>query len=399
MQRRHDIDWVRIFAFGLLVFYHVGMYYVTWDFHVKSPHASTALEPFMLLTGPWRMSLLFVISGVATAFMLDRRPRGFFGSRSWRLLLPLAFGMLVVVPPQSYYQVVEQLPGGYREGFAAFYLRYLSGYHGFCGSDGGCLTLPTWNHLWYLIYLWVYTLVLWLAWRWMPAAVQVRLRAATASVCSGWGALWVPLALLALARLVLVNRFPQTHALVDDWYNHAQYFPMFLLGFLLAFADGFWESLHRRRWIALAVAAVGYALMVKVWYFSGYDDSHPAPYALRVILRVVWAANQWCAVAAAFGFAYRLRNADNAALRYLAPAVFPVYILHQTVIIVLAHDAKPLDLPPLLEGPLLVLLTFLLCFAGYEIIRRVPLLRPPFGLKRMEAAPSGTARTVVPENG
>jgi hypothetical protein len=39
--RRYDLDWVRIGAFILLIFYHVGMYYVTWDFHVKSPHASS----------------------------------------------------------------------------------------------------------------------------------------------------------------------------------------------------------------------------------------------------------------------------------------------------------------------------------------------------------------------
>ncbi|WP_235872353.1 acyltransferase family protein [Pseudoxanthomonas winnipegensis] len=281
MQRRHDIDWVRVLAFGLLVFYHVGMYYVTWGYHVKSAYASATLEPLMLLSSPWRMSLLFVISGVATAFLLQRRPRGFFAQRSWRLLVPLIFGMLVVVPPQSYYQVVEQLPGGYHASYLQFYTRYLSGYHGFCGRDGGCLALPTWNHLWFLVYVWVYTLVLWLAWRLLPAAFWRRLRAVTARACSGWGVLGWPVLLLAVARLALVDRFDQTHALVDDWYNHAQYLPMFLLGFLLAFADGFWEGVHRRPWIALTVAAVGYALMVKVWYFSGYDDAHPIPQALR----------------------------------------------------------------------------------------------------------------------
>ncbi len=26
--RRHDLDWLRIIAFGLLVLYHVGMFYV-----------------------------------------------------------------------------------------------------------------------------------------------------------------------------------------------------------------------------------------------------------------------------------------------------------------------------------------------------------------------------------
>lgn len=49
------------------------------------------------------MSLLFLISGVATAFMLHSRPEGLLYRRSCQLLLPLLFGMAVIVPPQSYY--------------------------------------------------------------------------------------------------------------------------------------------------------------------------------------------------------------------------------------------------------------------------------------------------------
>ena len=71
MERRYDLDWIRICAFGVLVLYHVGMYYVTWDWHVNSPHASHALEPLMLLSSPWRLSLLFLVSGAATAFLWD----------------------------------------------------------------------------------------------------------------------------------------------------------------------------------------------------------------------------------------------------------------------------------------------------------------------------------------
>lgn len=382
MQRRHDLDWLRVIAFGLLVLYHVGMYYVTWDWQVKSPTTHLMLEPFMLLTSPWRMSLLFLISGAATAFMLDKTPAGFLRERSRQLLLPLLFGMAVIVPPQSYYQVVEQLPGGYREGYLAFYAKYLSGYHGFCGADGGCLRLPTWNHLWFLPYLWAYTLLAWLLWRLLPAATFGHVREWTARALRGWRALLVPVALLAVARLLLVARFEQTHALVDDWYNHAQYLPVFLIGFLVAFTTGVWESLQRLRWAALAIAAASYGLLICVWYFAGYGDANPPPLVLRMLLRVAWAADQWCAIAALLGFAYRWRDADSPVLRYLTPAVFPVYILHQTLIIVLAHNAKPLNLPPLLEGPLLVGSTFALCFAGYEAIRRVPPLRPLFGLKR-----------------
>jgi glucan biosynthesis protein C len=51
-ERLFFLDWVRITAFFVLIVYHVGMYYVTWDWHVKSPHTSSAVEPFMMLSSP-----------------------------------------------------------------------------------------------------------------------------------------------------------------------------------------------------------------------------------------------------------------------------------------------------------------------------------------------------------
>ena len=38
--RLYFLDWLRVAAFGLLVLYHVGMYYVSWDWHVKSPFSA-----------------------------------------------------------------------------------------------------------------------------------------------------------------------------------------------------------------------------------------------------------------------------------------------------------------------------------------------------------------------
>ena len=98
--RRVDLDWIRIAAFGVLIVYHVGMYYVSWDWHVKSPHAGTTIEPLMMLSSPWRLSLLFFVSGTAASFALARGHAGFAGARSRRLLIPLVFGMLVIVVPQ-----------------------------------------------------------------------------------------------------------------------------------------------------------------------------------------------------------------------------------------------------------------------------------------------------------
>ncbi len=47
------------------------------------------------------------------------RPGGFLRQRSLRLLVPLAFGVAVIVPPQSWVELVTQ--HGYRAGFATFW--------------------------------------------------------------------------------------------------------------------------------------------------------------------------------------------------------------------------------------------------------------------------------------
>jgi glucan biosynthesis protein C len=400
-QRRYDLDWVRIGAFMLLILYHVGMYYVTWDWHVKSPHASATIQPLMMLSSPWRLSLLFLVSGVATGFLLARQGSArFLGLRSTRLLIPLVFGMLVIVPPQSYLEVVEKLR--YAGGFAEFYRLYITGFHGFCrGSD--CLIMPTWNHLWFVAYLWVYTVALYIAVRIAPPVIPWLRRLAERRL-SGIGILLWPLAYLCAIRLGLGQRFPANHALIGDWYNHALYFGVFLLGFALAGARGAWAAMERTRWITLGLAVLGWAyLTAYIGAYSG-DDAGTPPLAVRLFALLSYGAEQWLAIAAIVGFAHRHLTHDNAARRYLTSAIFPVYILHQTVIVVVAHALKPSNLYPPVEGVLLVLVTAATCFLCYEAIRRLRLLRPLFGLEAGAARPralksggSAVARRPAPE--
>ena len=391
-QRRYDLDWVRIGAFLLLIFYHIGMYYVTWDWHVKSPHASPAVEPLMLLTSPWRLSLLFLVSGVATAYLLERRgARGFLGRRSVRLLVPLVFGMLVIVPPQSYLEVVEKVQ--YAGSYGEFWGLYLTAYQGFC-RDGDCLILPTWNHLWFVAYLFVYTLILYAVVRAVPGLVP-RLRGWIERRFVGLGVLLAPIAYLAAARMLLAVRFPSTHALLDDWYNHAVYAPIFLLGFALAGARAPWETIERLRWHAFGFAVLGWVFLC-VWHGLANADALPSSVGLRRAWQLVFSVQIWLAIVAVLGFARRHLNRDNAARRYLTAAVFPVYILHQTIIVVAAHALKPARLDPFLEGAVLVLLTAALCFLGYEAIRRITVLRPLFGLAA--AADGGHAPARVPRS-
>ena len=389
-QRLFFLDWVRILAFFVLIAYHVGMYYVSWDWHVKSPHAGHGPEPFMLLSAPWRLTLLFFVAGVASRFLLEKMGSlNFLGRRSMRLLLPLIFGMLVIVPPQAYLEVVEKL--GYTGGYGDFMRLYISGYDGFCRED--CLSLPTWNHLWFVAYLWVYTLVLGLVATLFGMPRIAAIGTGAARLLQGWQLLVLPALFLALMHQLLAERFPSTHGLFDDWHNHATYLPFFLLGALVARSSALWQAMQARRWTALTMALAGWVGIV-LWFAADHDRHSAQQMAIMVpLIRLVYGFCAWGAIVAACGFARRHLNADGPARRYLTDAVFPVYIAHQTLIVVLAHGFKPLGLAPGLEAALLMALTAGASFALYEAVRRVAVLRPLFGLLWRAERPARDAAT------
>lgn len=383
------LDWLRILAFFILVLYHVGMYYVSWDWHVKSEVIVPGLDAFMLLSAPWRLGLLFLVAGAAGSMALARLGgAAFVRRRSLRLLLPLLFGVLVVVPPQSYFEVLEDV--GYDGGYLRFLGLFVSGYGGFCDHDG-CLFMPTWNHLWFVPYLWAYSLVLVavaaLAARAARPDPQLRaLAGRLAAALHGWKLLVLPAACLALARIVLLPRFGETHMFVDDWFNHATYLFLFLLGALLARFPGSWPRLARLRWHALGIAASGWAMTVLWRALFAHPIAGVDAYAFFPLMAGVHAATAWSAIVAACGFASRHLERDGPARRYLVAAVFPVYIVHQTIIVTLAHLFKPFGLGPGVEAPVLVVLTLTLSFASFELVRRLALLRPLFGLPMKTAS-------------
>ena len=374
------LDGLRVAAFALLIPYHVGMYYVTWDWHVKSPAAGTALEPFMQLSSPWRLGLLFLIGGAACQGLFARRGAlGTVKDRSLRLLLPLLFGMAVVVTPQAYFEVLTKAPqllpgdGGYLDFWAA----YLKGGTYCRGSD--CMDVPTWNHLWFLPYLWVYAV---LGAGLAAVAAAARWRPRVALPAGGW--LLLPAVPLALLRVFVMPHYPSTHDLVHDLYNHLQYGALFALGWAsrTPLAGGFWAAALRLRWWALGVSLAGWGLIVA--FNAAYASAAP-PQALLVLARVLRGAQTWWCIVAACGWAQRAFTRESPALRQAAGAVFCLYILHQSVIVVLSQALKPLALPWGLEALLLIGLTAAICAAAYLVLRRVPGLALLVGIQRRAA--------------
>lgn len=375
--RHFGLDWLRIAAFGVLILYHIGMAFAPWDWVVKTDREYPALIAPMAAVTPWRLALLFAVSGYASAMLLARigDPRRFARDRSTRLLVPLAFGMAAVVPVEMWVRVLE---GGYPHGYLHFWLLDSWRWGRFWG-----VAFPSWEHLWFVAYLWLYTVVLALALAIGGSAAQ-RMPARLA----GWFAvgprlLWWPIAGLVTIRLALLFVVPERAGLFSDWSGHAQYVPMFAFGFVLARVPALWRSVHRWWASALAIAIVTGAVVIAVEL--AFPGKAVPSHAIMAIDRAARVAMAWSMVLLLFHFADRYLNRDHRWRLSLGRAVFPAYIVHHPVIVAVTWFTLPLHLNPWVEAAILLAATLAACAATYLLARAfgpfgmlvgVPLARP-----------------------
>jgi glucans biosynthesis protein C len=367
--RQFGLDWLRIGAFGLLIFYHIGMFFVPWGWHVKTNDTVAWIEWPMMIVNPWRLSLLFLISGIVSQSLLSKLggAGAFASSRSWRLLVPLAAAMALFVAPQPWVELTDQ--GKYRNGFLFFWLH---DYAEFGDSLG--LVLPTWNHLWFVAYLWTYTMVL-ATGAMLLQPVSAAIQRVFDTAFSGWRLLVFPVAWLFLAKTILAPRFGETHALVDDPYAHAVYGFAFFFGFGLAKSASTWAQIDRRWALYLGTALAACGLMV------AFSLAEPKSSAIDLAKAAARSVLAWMTILGLLGLARAHLHHDGPVRRYLSEAIFPFYIAHQTIIVVVGFGLKQLKVGVGLEFVGILVATVLGCFFTFEIARRLPWLRPLLGLK------------------
>ena len=372
--RHHGMDWLRIGAFGLLILYHIGMYFVPWGWHVKIAQPLDWVQVPMLATNSWRLGLLFLVSGYASAALFAKLggSGAFARSRSARLLIPLIFGIIVVIPPQPWIELVGQ--HGYGKSFLHFWSH---DYFRFGALDG--IILPTWQHLWFVVYLWVYTMLAAVLVALVPTAMRARVADGAARLLSGWGLLVWPLALW----LLIYAAFPdhdETHALFDDGPSHLHYLMPFFVGWLLRVRPALFEAVARwwRAALALAVAAFAVVASIMGLWLSGAqpDDWGRLPFDIAHLVQ------GWATIVALVGIADIWWNRDHRWRATLAEAVFPFYIIHQTIIVVTGWYLLQAGVAALPSFLILVAATVAGCWLFYWIGRTIGWLRPLIGLQR-----------------
>lgn len=372
--RRYDLDWLRIVVFGLLILFHTGMFYVeNWGWHAKSQYQSQLLENIMLIVEPWRMPVLWVISGIAIRFVMAKVSLWrFISLRSLRLLLPLLFGIFVVVPPQLY---VEMSVNGE---INMNYWQFLSEFYSpntelFAQYSSGIWPHIDVNHLWFIRALWQFSLVL--------LCLTPLLNTSWVNRATTW--LFNRHAVLA----ILLSTLPLFIIQINWDMDSARYplgFSLMVYGYLIGWNKLFWQrvSLNIKPLVIASICA--YGISIAFYNLVWLDIIHGAAPQSTIMLMLGmfnYSLMRVLGVLTLFGLAHKYLNKSSTTLNYLNDAVYPFYILHQTFILVIGFNLSQLNLGPVAEPILLIILTIMACFAGYELIRRTDLLRPLFGLK------------------
>lgn len=379
--RRADLDLLRIVLFGLLIIHHVGMFYTAnWGWHGKSQYQWQWLESVLLIVEPWRMPAIWFISGVAIRFLLAKSStQHFLALRTHRLLLPLLFGVLVIVPPQLYVEMSQK--GETAMNYWQFLHAFFQAEHpAFASYQYGIWPHIDVNHLWYLRSLWYYTLTLvallpLLHSKWLQSALT-RLNQLPA--VAGIIALLLPVLLIQLFWEINNTRYPL-----------GCYF--LFSGYLLAWNQHFWRGLanhHYKLLISFGILTVSLLVLYNTVWLKVIHE-HPVASELKTLVLVVYSSTRIAGLLTILMLAARLaqhlalnnNSAHHKRFRYWQEAVYPFYLVHQSVILVVGYQLTQWNLGGFVECVALLLLTFGICWLIFSVIRRIDPLRPLFGLK------------------
>jgi fucose 4-O-acetylase-like acetyltransferase len=310
-ERRADIDWLRVGAVYLLLAFHSAKVFDQTHWHVKDGARSGTVDAFTSFVHQWHMPLLFVLAGWAMTPSLARRgARAVRRERRERLLVPFAFGTLTLVQ------------------LAAF----VESRH-----SGEPMEL-TWMHLWFLIYLFTFTLLYLPLFEWLRARDWRVERVPP-------GAVYAAIVPFALVQVALRGRWPGYQNLVDDWANFAYYSLFFFAGFLLTRFPAIEAAVHRERRRAALIGAAAIGGMAAL--AGGLRPPDGAGSPEWVAFQALSAVAGACLVMALLGFAHARLRARVRVLAYARDSAMPVYVLHQPLIVFLAVPvvALPLGAP------------------------------------------------------
>ena len=373
--RRYDLDWLRVIAFGILIWFHAAIIFIPGGLPlIQNAETSEPLAWFVSVSHQFRLSLLFLVSGCGVAYA--RRKRGgmaFVRERSVRLLVPLVFGVFVIVPPMVY---LEKLHVGTVD--VSFWQFYPSFFSEGVYPDGHL----SWHHFWFIAYLFLFCLI-GMVWFDRLADLRNPVRRKISILAQGRG-IYTMIVPLAVVEILLRAAFPGFRDLIHDWASFFHWFLIFLAGFVIAGDRDILDNIAARVWTSMLLALGSGVLLFSAFYDHGFhldpaDENVILKYVSLCIVRMtfVWSVLLTCA-----GLAGRYLRGGGTWLTYLNEAVYPCFILHLAVTVALGFYVVPTQFSVLTKYMVVTMGTVLLVLLIYQLlIRPFKPVRVLFGMK------------------
>lgn len=382
-QRRHDLDWLRVFAILSVFLFHSTRFFDHWFWHVKNPvtyDSATLFQSFMVV---WMMPFVFLISGASIFYAMNKGGAGaFFKDKALRLLVPLTVAVFTYAPLQVYLERITH--GQFSGSFFAWLPHYFEGVYLGDGSAGNFAFVGM--HMWYVFFLLLYIVIFYPLFRWMKGSGRAALEKIANVIASPW-TLWLVLALPILTLHLFVSD--------TDWEAGSGgwpflYYPIFLIyGFVIASSERLQSNLKRMRWYNLAVSALFTATYIILLAFPALDALEDA------LADMFWILSACTLLPAFLGFGMQNLNFTDPFLKYANEAVMGFYILHQTVLLVIGYFVVDWAISDFSKWAIIFVSSFIVIMAIYEfLIRRVNVVRWLCGMKpqtRPAVARSGEA--------
>lgn len=375
IQRRYDLDWLRVLGILLVFAFHSSRFYNLEGWNVTNDILYPSVEAWALFSSSFMMPLMFVISGASLFYALGKGGFGkFLKDKVLRLLVPLLVGALTHLSLQSY--LWDKTHGL----FSGNYFQYLPQYYPNSINWFG-------GHLWYLWYLFLFSLMLYPLLRWMKGN-GLRFPSRLDGWLSKTGVLYTLMLPPFLLFLLLGADSPLMEG--NGGYPYIAYLWILLLGFLVVSGERVQERIRQLRWVS---TLVGLALVIGfciLYTLTADKETISLNLILAVVMRVF---GGWICVLAILGLGAQYLTAPTSKLAYANEAVLPFYIFHQTVLLAVGYFVLQWGLPDAIEWAVIAAISFAVIMALYEFaVRRFNVMRFLFGMKLLGR--TSVARTV-----
>lgn len=351
--RKYDIDNLRNLTILLLFPVHTFMIWNDFGSHFYVWQGENKLlSTCIVLVNPWFMPLLFVLAGISANYALEKRTtKEFVMQRIRKLLIPFLSGVIFLVPLQTWYarRFWDGFEGGVWENWNYFFTHLTD----FSGYDGAF----TPGQLWFILFLFIISMSSLILFRFVPyvkAAVHVE----------RLPAFGVLLFFLPIWLMYYLGNF--------GGYSIGKNLALYLMGYYVLSNDLVMGKLERNiKWLA-GLCIAGTIASAAMYYKCSYYGDCWVNFIGWISILVLLVAGR------------RFLNWKIGFTEYWNHASYPVYLLHQSILVALAYYVVQASDILLVQVICICAGSFLLTVLAYHLIRRIPVVREGIGVKKQK---------------